>query len=485
MMRKRWFPLQHKLPDGSTLGRLIHAGTDWQIFRLKGDGRMLVARSALADRWVASQLIPDTVLQPFVSDHDTFKAFASSPDQRLEPVIEGGAPDSKADGVAFALSLSETRKVDATTPLHDAIYAERFSRLLPTWTVSERATDEEVLGLWLTGGVAIPATSSRRLTALVAWLDEQDVREVVGVAGLSATASPAPRESSRSGDDRRSTSTGLQKPTADGRSKEAPPSDQPTRSFRLAGRQLLEAFFREHVIDIVENSQRYKALGIEFPPSVVLHGPPGCGKTFAIERLTEYLDWPLFLINSNSVGSPYIHETARKVGAVFDKAIDAAPSIVVIEEMESYLSDRQLHESTGLHHVEEVGEFLRRIPEAHQRQVLIMGTTNRLEMIDAAILRRGRFDHLVEVGLPTDDEVSELLKASMRKVPTEGEIDTREVVKALTGRALSDTAFVVREAARLAARAGKDALDGESLRTALAALPALEPERRPIGFIHC
>ena len=106
-------------------------------------------------------------------------------------------------------------------------------------------------------------------------------------------------------------------------------------------------------------------------------------------------------------------------------------------------------------------------------------------MIDAAILRRGRFDHLVEVGLPTDDEVSELLKASMRKVPTEGEIDTREVVKALTGRALSDTAFVVREAARLAARAGKDALDGESLRTALAALPALEPERRPIGFIHC
>ena len=196
MMRERWFPLQHKLPDGAALGRLMHAGPDWQIFRLKGNGRMLVARSALADRWVASQFIPDTVLQPFVSDHGTFKAFASSPDQRLESVIEGGSPDSKADGLAFALSLSETRKVDATTPLHDAIYAERFSRLLPTWTVSERATDEEVLGLWLTGGVAIPATSHRRLTALVAWLDEQDVREVVEVAGLSATAS-LPRGSRR------------------------------------------------------------------------------------------------------------------------------------------------------------------------------------------------------------------------------------------------------------------------------------------------
>ena len=75
---------------------------------------------------------------------------------------------------------------------------------------------------------------------------------------------------------------------------------------------MLEAFFREHVIDIVENTERYKALGIEFPAPVVLHGPSGFGKTFAVERLTEYLDWPIFFINSNSVGSPYIHETARK-----------------------------------------------------------------------------------------------------------------------------------------------------------------------------
>ena len=484
MMEERWFPLQHKLPDRAALGRLMHAGLAWQVFRLKGNGRMLVARSALADRWVGAGLIPDTLLQPFAYGDEAFKAIASGPEQRLEPVTEGGSPDSKNDGLAFALSLNETRKVDATTPLHDAIYAERFSRLLPTWTVSERATDEEVLGRWLTGGVAIPATSLRRLTTLVAWLDEQDVRELVEVAGFSTSASSAPLQLPNASDDPNPTATGSQQPGVDPQSESAPDTTKPERRFRLAGRRVLQTFFREHVIDIVEDTQRYKALGIEFPASVVLHGPPGCGKTFALERLTEYLDWPLFLINSNSVGSPYIHETARKVGAVFDKAIDAAPSIVVIEEMESYLSDRQMHESTGLHHVEEVGEFLRRIPEAHQRQVLIIGTTNRVEMIDSAILRRGRFDHMVEVGVPTEEEVSELLEASLRKVPTQGKLDTRDIVKALTGRALSDTAFVVREAARLAARAGKDALDTESLRTALGALPPLEPERRPIGFVH-
>ena len=86
--------------------------------------------------------------------------------------------------------------------------------------------------------------------------------------------------------------------------------------------------------------------------------------------------------------------------------------------------------------------------------------------------------------MPSAEEVSELLDALLRKVPRRGEIDTREAVKALTDRTLSDTAFVVREGARLAARSGKEALDAESLRAALAALPPIEPQKRPIGFVH-
>ncbi len=483
-MEERWFPLQHRLPNRTTLGRLLHAGTDWQIFRVKGDGRMLIARNVLADRWVESELIPETVLDPFTFGDETFKTISSGSDQRLEPVSEGGSPDSKADGLSFALSLRETRKVDAETAVHDAIYVERFSRLLPTWTVSESAADEEVLGRWLTGGVSIPATSLRRLKALIAWLEEKDVQELVATAGFGVSAPAHRKHEPRTDSDPASTSTETQTLATDARPKGEFTATQRERRFSLAGRHKLEAFFREHIIDIVENAERYEALGIGFPASVVLHGPPGCGKTFALERLTEYLDWPIFFINSNSVGSPYIHETARKVGAVFDKAIDAVPSIVVIEEMESYLSDRQLHKSTGLHHVEEVGEFLRRIPEAHARKVLIIGTTNRLEMIDPAILRRGRFDHMIEIGMPTTEEITELLDALLRKVPRRGEIDTREAVSALTDRTLSDTAFVVREGARLAARSGKKALDAESLRAALAALPPLDPQKRPIGFVR-
>ncbi|MBZ0228372.1 MAG: ATP-binding protein, partial [Bauldia sp.] len=189
-----------------------------------------------------------------------------------------------------------------------------------------------------------------------------------------------------------------------------------------------------------------------------------------------------FHIDSNSVGSPFIHETSRKVGEIFDKAIDAGPSMVVIDEMESYLSDLQLHASAGLHHVEEVAEFLRRIPEANKRRVLIVGMTNRLDMIDAAILRRGRFDHVIEVGMPSAEEVTELVQTLLRQLPLDGAIDAQEAVRTLSGRPLSDAAFVVREAARLAAKAGRAALDQGSLSAALRSLPPSEPDKRRIGF---
>ena len=484
MANERWFPAKHQLPDVSRLGRLLSSGPDWQIYRLDKDNSILVARHCLTDRWVEAKLVPDTVLDSFTFGNEEYGVIASGAGQRLEPVIDSGSPDTKTDGLAFAVSMRETRKIDPRVPLHDAIYVERFSRLLPTWTVSEGSTDEEILGRWLTGGVAIPATSFRRLSSLLGWLGKQDVADLVEAAGFSAPRAPGIARTRLKSEGQPLRAERTEIANSQQASVEEPNAAIPRRQFYLSGRPVLEAFFNEHVIDIIENAEQYKVLGIDFPTAIVLHGPPGCGKTFAVERLVEYLDWPIFYIDSNSVGSPYIHETSRKVGEAFNKAMDAAPSMIVIDEMESYLSDRQIHGSTGLHHVEEVAEFLRRIPEANKRHVLVIGMTNRLEMIDSAILRRGRFDHIVEVVMPSAQEVSDLVKSLLAKVPVEGEIDTHEVVKSLTGRALSDSAFVVREAARLAARAGKSALDDESLQLALGSLPPAAPKKRSIGFIQ-
>jgi SpoVK/Ycf46/Vps4 family AAA+-type ATPase len=263
--------------------------------------------------------------------------------------------------------------------------------------------------------------------------------------------------------------------------KEEVPASQ---VFELAGRPELAAFFNEYIVDIIQNRDRYQALGIDFLSAVVLHGPPGCGKTFAVERLIDFLGWPSFQIDSSSVASPYIHETSKKIAGVFDKAMQNAPSVLVIDEMEAFLADREM--GSGHHRVEEVAEFLRRIPEATKNEVLIIAMTNRVEMIDPDILRRGRFDHVIKVDYASEVEVLSLLEKLLLTLPKEQDIDPEPFARELAGRPLSDVAFVVREGARLAARSGKDKLNQNSLLAAMHAAPARECKggaQRRIGFI--
>src|SRR3546814_20581554 len=139
--------------------------------------------------------------------------------------------------------------------------------------------------------------------------------------------------------------------------------EQPLGEFSLPGRPNLEAFFNEHVIDLIRNEERYKALGITFPGAVLLHGPPGCGKTFAVEKLVEHLDWPFFSIDSGSIGSPFIHETGKKNSEAFEQAVKVSPDVVVIDEIDWLLAARA--SSTGRQHpVDELAAFLRNLPQA-------------------------------------------------------------------------------------------------------------------------
>ena len=443
-----WLPIDHRLPDGTSVVGVRHADGEWQIVEIAGGGRALIAKAELAARWTDAGLLEKESLASFAFGGQVLCCLVSAPSSILAPVNDCRSPARQNEALAFALALKATRAVDTTSPLQDAIYVESVSRLLPIYSDRPRIEDDMVLGLWLTGGAHISTRSFRQLSKMLTWMVPLQLEGVLDAAGL---------------------------PVAGHNFQEIVPDVGGIRGdahFSLPGRPEIEAFFDEHVVDIVRNAERYKALGINFPSAIVLHGPTGSGKTFAVSKMVEFLGWPSFHVDASSVGSPFIHETSRKIAEVFEKAMANRPSVLVIDEAEAFLADRERGAGSSHHRIEEVAEFLRRIPEATQNQVLVIAMTNRIDMIDQAILRRGRFDHVIKVDYATHDEIQALLESMLSDLPVDGCIDCAQFAKELCGRPLSDVAFVVREAARLAGRAGHSRLNVGFVVAALKVAPS-------------
>jgi hypothetical protein len=460
MILDAWLPKGYELEDGSKVKLRLYSGEQWQIFDTDGQSKLLLTQPELIHNWVDSQLIEESMFTDMTFGKKSFRGLLVNRNYSLSPLDAWNYLESKTDAVAFAIALRNSRRISKDVSFHDSIYVEQFSRLLPTYTLTPKVDDKVVLGTWLSGGVIVSTDSFRRLAKLLGWMSPESLTEIIKTAGFSA---PDDAETEP-----------FSKPQELGKKE----------TFRLFGRSKLEEFFNEHVIDIILNPEKYQAMGIDFPSSIVLFGSPGCGKTFAAEKLIEFLDWPSYSINSNSVGSPFIHDTSKKISEIFDKAIENSPSVLVIDEMESFLSYRETGGTSGLHHVEEVAEFLRRIPDAIKNRVLIIAMTNMIDMIDPAILRRGRFDHLIEVDMPSSEEEEHLVKSLLKKYPVSADLELDKLVELLTGRPLSDTSFVIREAARLAAKSGKPQLDQASIDGAMKVLlENSDTKKQPVGFV--
>ncbi len=452
-----WLPIGYVFNNNEKINIGLYEGIDWQIYKCQSSSSVLIVNDTLLDKWLETGLVEVGTFSEF-NFGDVKYYFLSSPsNQILAPVTKSTSPDSVSEAFAFAEAFHRTRLIEAKTNLNDAIYIEKYTLLLPTYSVTPPISDDVLLGTWLTGGIPVSVNTFRRLKSCMTWISTQALRDVISKAGMISNASQSD-----------SIEDGETKP-----------------KFVLPGRQELELFFNEHIIDILENEERYKLLGIDFPSAVVLYGPPGCGKTFAVEKLVEYLGLPSYEIDATSVASPFIHETSKKVAEVFEKAMQNAPSILVIDEMESFLADRQASSGSGHHRVEEVAEFLRKIPEAIKNHVLIIAMTNQIDMIDPAIMRRGRFDHVIKVDMPSEEEVLSLLNVLLSNVPCDENIKIEELAKKLKERPLSDVSFTVREGARLSAKAGLNKISQECIENALMSSPSRESEissKRRIGF---
>lgn len=466
----QFLPRGYSVSADKRIRKLIAEGKDWQIYLTNVDSYVLAVKPQLCEQWVSDYSLPEGLFADAVSGE--YKILTSSGDYLISTMENGPFPENNGQVEAFSVAFKTALDLFSNFNIQNAIYIEEYSLLLPT--LFEEPTEEAGMayGKWITGGIGISIDSFDRISKIMSWLPKEALRKSALLAGFEVPEEDILDDNAEASvleDAAEETQATIEK---------GPNSDN---SFHLIGRPELEQFFRDNIIDIVLHQEQYKRMGIAFPGATILYGPPGCGKTYAVERLSEYLGWQRFDIDSSTIASSFIHDTSKKISEVFQAAIKAAPSIIVIDEMEAFLSDRGMAGPTGTHHVEEVAEFLRRIPEAISKGVLVFAMTNMIKSIDPAILRRGRFDHIVEVKMANAEEIEALLNHRFKELPIDASVQAKTIAAALDGHPMSDVTFILREAGRYAVKKNLEVISQECFDNALNLLPK-KKERPKIGF---
>ena len=466
---EQWLPRGTSVTAEKRIKKMISASEDWQIYSTNQDSYVLAATHSIYEKWINSYSLPEGIF----CDIGDCKVFQSSGNYLISSLDKGPYPENNGQVEAFSIAFNTTVRLFPDMDLRDAVYIEEYSLILPGDQSTAPLKKECVYGKWLTGGVNISAEEFKRISQFMSWLPVESLNKSFELAGFSV---PEIIEEEKDKFDDNPPQVLPDIPN------DVPlPIVVPNDRFTLVGRPDLEQFFNDNIIDIVLNQEQYKRMGISFPGATILHGPPGCGKTYAVDKLAEYLGWKRFDIDSSTIASSYIHDTSKKISEVFTSAIKASPSIIVIDEMEAFLSNRSMAGPSGTHHIEEVAEFLRRIPEAISKGVLVFAMTNMIDTIDPAILRRGRFDHIIEVKMANKEEILALLKVKFRELPIADDVVVENIAEQLDSHPMSDITFALREAGRMAVKNHIEYINQMCFDKALDMLPKKE-EKRKIGF---
>lgn len=466
---ERWLPLDLELSDGNHIRSLYVRGGAWQLYTTAEDGQALAVKDDLYDLWLSQGWVEAGLFDDVETNVGIVHVISARAGSRISSLNYGPYPHTRSQALDFAKALRRSLDRIGAIRLNDAVYIERFALVLATSQESGGWSVNQAAGRFLTGGIDVPLSTVTLVLQYAPYLTESDINQMLDRLNLSRDEGAAGMLTAET-----TIKTERKKPT-----ERTPRQSGP---FTLPGRPELERFFREEIIDVVDHEDAYRRMGVGFPGGTVLYGPTGCGKTYAVQKLADYLGWPVFYIDSGTIGSKYVHETSRKISELFDQAAESAPSIIIIDELEAFLSSRENSLGSREIHMEEVAEFLRRIPEAPGKRILFFGMTNLLDTVDKAFLRRGRIDHTIEVAMPSREEILSILESLLKDIPTDPDLPLKQLSDDLYGRPISDISFLVRDAARRAVRAGKDVLDAGTISEAEKALPPKEGQKKQIGF---
>ncbi len=225
------------------------------------------------------------------------------------------------------------------------------------------------------------------------------------------------------------------------------------------------------VVDFLRNPKKYQRLGGRIPKGVLLVGPPGTGKTLLARAVAGEADVPFFFMSGSEFVEMFVGVGAARVRDLFEQAKEKAPCIIFIDELDAigktragavgFVGGHDEREQTLNQLLAEMDGF------DSSKGVIIMAATNRPEVLDPALMRAGRFDRQVVVDKPDVKGREAILKIHARNVSLAPAVDLRLIAARTPGFAGADLANIVNEAALLAARKGKDAVETADLEEAI------------------
>ena len=213
----------------------------------------------------------------------------------------------------------------------------------------------------------------------------------------------------------------------------------------------------KELVDYLRDPSRFQKLGGKIPTGVLMVGPPGTGKTLLAKAIAGEAKVPFFTISGSDFVEMFVGVGASRVRDMFEQAKKAAPCIIFIDEIDAV--GRQRGAGVGGGHDEREQTLNQMLVEMDgfegNEGIIVIAATNRPDVLDPALLRPGRFDRQVVVGLPDVRGREQILKVHMRKVPLDGDVKPELIARGTPGFSGADLANLVNEAALFAARGNK------------------------------
>jgi transitional endoplasmic reticulum ATPase len=203
----------------------------------------------------------------------------------------------------------------------------------------------------------------------------------------------------------------------------------------------------------LRNAESFRRLGIEAPKGILLYGPPGTGKTMLAKAVANESDANFITVKGSALLSKWYGESEKRVEEIFRRAKQVAPSIIFLDELDALVPIRG--GALGEPHVTEriVNQLLSELDGLEElRGVVVIGATNRPDIIDPALLRPGRFDELIMAPVPDTEARRKIFEVHLSKMPLADDVNTDELVALTEQYTGADIAAVTRKAGRMALR---------------------------------